>query len=142
MPMSAYPLNFTIEGDDHVVRSRDLPQLLTAGSTHAEALELAEDALAVVLLTYMEKGIAIPQPSAVEPGDELVSPPAPVAAKLAVWRAFIEAKISKSELARRMNVAEGEVRRVLDPNYGSKLDKLDQAARALGRRIQVELAPA
>lgn len=140
--MSAYPLSFTREDGDFVVRSRDLPELLTAGSTHAEALELAEDALAVVLLTYMEKGQAVPAPSAAEPGEEVVAPPAPVAAKLAVWQAFKEAGISKSELARRMDVAEGEVRRVLDPNYGSKLDRLDQAARALGRRISVQLVDA
>lgn len=140
--MSTYPLRFSPEDGDIVVTSRDLPELLTSGDTLDSAKELAEDALAVVLLTYMERGQNLPAPSAAQDGEILIAPPAPVAAKLAVWQAFVESGISKSELARRMGVAEGEVRRVLDPNYGSKLDRLDQAARALGKRLTVELAAA
>jgi antitoxin HicB len=132
-----YPLSFVEEDGDIVVRSRDLPELLTAGYTQAEALDNAEDALAVVLLSYVEKGIALPAPTTLQPGERLVQPPASIAAKVVVWQAFVTAGISKSELARRMGVAEGEARRVLDPNHGTKLDRLDDAARALGFRLMV-----
>lgn len=135
-----YPLSFSKEDGDIVARSRDLPELLTAGKDMAEALELAEDALAVVLLAYCEKGLAIPGPSPLQDGETYVVVPAATAAKLAVINAFLAAGITKNELAHRMGVAETEARRVLDPNHGTKLEKLDHAARALGRRIVVGLA--
>lgn len=139
---SAYPVALAEEEGNIVVRSRDLPELLTFGDDQADALVNAEDALEVVLLSYAEKAMPIPEPSQSAPGEHLVFVSAQVGAKLAVIEAFRAAGISKSELARRMGVAEGEVRRVLDPDYGSKLDKLELAARALGRRLVVALEEA
>jgi len=136
-----YPLTFTEEDGDIVVRSADMPELLTSGSTDQEAMELAEDALAVVLLAYLEKGRPLPAArAALVAGERLVVVPAATAAKIAVIQAFQAAGISKSELARRLGVGENEARRILDPDHATKLDKLDAAARALGRRINVELA--
>jgi antitoxin HicB len=135
-----YPLKLTEEDGDIVVRSADMPELLTAGSTDQEAMELAEDALAVVLLAYLEKGQPLPAPRTAERGERLVVVPAATAAKIAVIQAFQAAGISKTELARRLGVAENEARRILDPDHPTKLDKLDAAARALGRRIDVVLA--
>lgn len=135
-----YPLTFTPEDGDIAVSSADMPELITAGSTEQEALDMAEDALAVVLLTYIEKGIPLPKPRKAEPGERLVYVPAATAAKIAVIQAFREAGISKSELARRLGVADNEAHRILDPDHATKLDKLDLAARALGRRIVVDLA--
>jgi antitoxin HicB len=134
---SAYPVALRQEEGEIVATSRDLPELLTFGANTAEALASAEDALVVVVLSYVEKGLDLPEPSPLRKGEHLVHLPAPVAAKLSVWRAFLAAGISKSELARRMGLKESEVRRILDPNYGTKLDKLDAAARALGLRLVV-----
>lgn len=134
---NAYPVFVQSDDGDLVVRSRDLPELLTFGHDEAEALANAAEALEVVALTYVEKGLPLPSPSKPQEGERLVYLSAPVAAKLAVWQAFVASGLSKSELARRMGVAEGEVRRILDPDYGSKLDKLDLAARALGMRLVV-----
>lgn len=135
-----FPLTFAEEDGDIVVRSADMPELLTAGATHQEAADLAEDALAVVLLTYLEKGQALPEPRKPKAGERLIVVPAATAAKIAVIQAFRAAGISKSELARRLEVGENEARRILDPDHPTKLDKLDAAARALGRRISVDLA--
>jgi len=135
-----YPLTFALEDGDIVVGSADMPQLITAGSNDQEAMEMAEDALAVVLLTYLEKGMPLPKPRKARPGERMVVVPAAVAAKIVVIQAFTASGISKVELARRLGVAENEARRILDPNHATKLDKLDLAARALGRRIAVDLA--
>lgn len=121
---------------------RDLPQLVTGGATEAEALDMAADALEVVIAGYMTMGEDLPLPSPAEVGERLVPVPAAMAAKAAVWRAWRASGISKSELARRMDVAEGEVRRILDPDHATKLERLDQAARALGTRLVVDLAAA
>jgi antitoxin HicB len=60
-----------------------------------------------------------------------------VAAKLAVLEAFKAARISKSELARRIGKDEKEVRRILDPKHATKLPALTAALRALGKRLVV-----
>ena len=131
MPI-AYPVRLDSEDGELIVTARDLPELLTSGKDQAEALEMAEDALAVVLLTYMQDGKALPAPSRPEPGELIVFPPVDTAAKLAVWEAFLAAGISKSELARRMGVAPTEAMRILDPNHNTKIERLAEAARALG----------
>jgi transcriptional regulator with XRE-family HTH domain len=50
-------------------------------------------------------------------------------------------RISKAELARRMNTSRSQVDRLLDPTYeGVSLGTLWRAARALGKDLRVELA--
>lgn len=132
-----YPLSFTAEDGDIVVRSRDFPELLTAGGTEAEAAELAEDALVVVALGRRGDGEPLPAPSRPEAGERLVHLPAAVTAKLAVIDAFEARGISKAELARRLGVAVNEAQRILDVDHKTKLDRLDAAARALGVRLIV-----
>jgi antitoxin HicB len=129
-----------MEGGEIVVTCRDLPEVLTSGATEAEALDMAEDALDVVVSAAMDGGRPVPEPSEMQPGERLVGLPAQTAAKLSVWRAFLAAGITKSELARRLGVGENEARRILSPRYRTKLDKLEAAARALGTRIVVDLA--
>lgn len=56
-------------------------------------------------------------------------------------RAFIEAQhMFFVELARRLNCDEKEVRRLLDPRHGSKLSRMENAMRALGRKLVVHVA--
>lgn len=58
-------------------------------------------------------------------------------------RAFKDAALTKKEIARRMNTSRAAVDRLLDPhNSSATLSTLDKAARALGRRIKIELVPA
>jgi antitoxin HicB len=45
-------------------------------------------------------------------------------------------------LAKKLGVRETEIRRMLDPDHGTKLDRLDRAMRALGRRLVVTDRPA
>jgi antitoxin HicB len=43
------------------------------------------------------------------------------------------------EEAKRLGIDEKEVRRLLDPHYGSKLPRIAQAIEALGRRLVIGL---
>ena len=56
--------------------------------------------------------------------------------------AMSEAGITKVQLAKRLGVDEKEVRRLLDPHYGSKLPRIAQAIAALGRRLVIGLEAA
>src|SRR5829696_4213511 len=131
-----YGASITREGDDFVISVRDLPEAVTSGSTQEEALELAADAIAVIVEGRMEDNEALPLPSPVRKGEHAVALPAHLAAKAAVYTAWKEAGVSKSELARRLRRNETEVRRILDPH------QLEEAARALGGRLVVSFEAA
>ena len=122
-----------------VVTCRDLPQLVTQGEDEAEALLQAADAMDEVFAAYMIEGIEFPQPSKSRRREQLVAPPAETMAKAALYVAMREAGISKTQLAKRLGVDEKEVRRLLDPHYGSKLPRIAQAISVLGRRLVVGL---
>lgn len=120
-----------------VVTFPDVPEVVTQGRGEADARVMAEEALGLVLLTYLERGMPLPKPRA--RGRKLVEiAVAPdVAAKLAVLESFFAAGITKSELARRLGKDEKEVRRILDPRHPTKLPALTAALRALGKRLVV-----
>lgn len=63
----------------------DVPEALTCGNTRAEALEMAEEALAVALGEYMESGEIVPPPGRAARHQELVAVPPGVAARLALY---------------------------------------------------------
>ncbi|MDP1899805.1 MAG: type II toxin-antitoxin system HicB family antitoxin [Rubrivivax sp.] len=125
-----------------VVSCRDLPQLVTQGDDKAHALAEAADAMDEVFAAYMLGGLALPAPSKARRGEHLVSPPAGTVAKAALHSAMMEAGFTKVQLAKRLGVDEKEVRRLLDPHYGSKLPRIAEAIGALGQRLVIGLETA
>jgi antitoxin HicB len=121
----------------YVVSFPDVPEAITQGRDMADARAMAEEALALALLSYPMRGLPLPKPRA--SGAKLVPIAiAPdVAAKLALLEAFNAAGISKSELARRIGKDEKEVRRILDPKHPTKLPALVASLRVLGKRLVV-----
>jgi antitoxin HicB len=142
MPTS-YPMSFTWSAEDRTyhVRCRDLPEVLTAGATKAEAANMAADALEVAIAGRIEDEDDIPVPSKLRKREHLVPLSAQLAAKVAVYRAWREAGISKVALAKKLGIAEGEARRILDPRYGTKLDRIEAALAALGHRLIIDAEP-
>lgn len=133
----SYPTRVIEQGGDFVVSVRDLPEVVTSGASRDEAFELAADAIEVAVAVRLEKEMDLPAPSQAKRGERLVALPAPLAAKAAVYQAWKSSGIRKTELARRLGRSEVEVRRILNPKHGTKLDQLDEAARALGGRLEV-----
>jgi antitoxin HicB len=139
--MKAYAYRALFEPGDRrgniIVTFPDVPEVVTQGRGEADARVMAEKALGLVLLTYLEHGMPLPKPRARGRNlvEIMVAPE--VAAKLAVLEAFKAARISKSELARRIGKDEKEIRRILDPKHTTKLPALTAALRALGKRLVV-----
>lgn len=121
----------------YVVTCRDLPPLVTQGDDLPHALSEAADAMDEVFAAYMVNGFDFPAPTKPRRGERMVAPPAETAAKAALYVAMRDAGISKVQLARKLGVDEKEVRRLLDPHYGSKLPRLAQAIEALGKRLVI-----
>jgi antitoxin HicB len=125
-----------------VVSFPDVPEAITQGRDMAAARVMAEEALGLALLAYLERGRPLPKARAKARGLIEIAVAPDVAAKLAVLEAFKGAAISKSELARRLDKDEKEVRRILNPKHPTKLPALTAALRALGKRLVVSVAEA
>ena len=137
-----YPVKLAPSEDGgYVVTCRDLPQLITQGEDRRDALEQAADAMDEVFATYMIEGVDFPEPSKATRREHLVAPPAETMAKAALYIAMRQAGISKMQLAKQLGVDEKEVRRLLDPHYGSKLPRIAQAINLLGQRLVIDLEP-
>lgn len=144
--MKSYAYKALFEAGDKrgiiVVSFPDVPEAITQGKSEADARAMAEHALGLVLLTYLENGMPLPKPKAKARGLVEIAVAPAVAAKLAVLEAFAAAGITKSELARRIGKNEKEVRRILDPRHATKLPALTEALRALGKRLVIGVVEA
>ncbi len=127
------------EEGGYIVTCRDLPSLITQGEDKADALAQAADAMDEVFATYMVEGLTFPTPSKPRRYEYSIAPPAETMAKAALYMAMSEAGITKVQLAKQLGVDEKEVRRLLDPHYGSKLPRIAQAIQLLGRRLVIGL---
>jgi antitoxin HicB len=120
-----------------VVSFPDVPEAITQGRGETDARAMAEEALGLALLSYLERDKPLPKPRTKRRELVEVAVAPDVAAKLAVLEAFAASGLSKSELARRIGKDEKEVRRILDPRHPTKLPALTAALRALGKRLVV-----
>ena len=136
----AYPCQLTSDEDEGVVATfPDVPEAITGGRDRDEALALAEDALAVALAGYVHEKWDIPTPRAATGGQVSVAVPAVIAAKLALYSAMKEQRITKVELAQRLGVSESAVRKLTNPAHRSHVNLVQKALRAVGQSLRVEV---
>lgn len=131
-----YPV--TLEHDDnnaYLVSFVDFPEAHTFGTTKADALARGADALATVIDAYIKDRRDIPTPSAVTRYH--VTMPALVETKVYLYKAMRAARVTKSELARRLDVHLPQIDRLLEMTHGSKLQQIEAAFSALGKRLVV-----
>lgn len=135
-----YPAKFepAAEGG-FVVTFRDIPEAITQGNTLEEAQTMAADALVTALDFYFEDGRSVPSPSAAKRGERLVSLPPSLWAKVLLLNEMVAQKVRPIELARRMGVRAQEVTRLMNLQHPTKIDAIEQAIAALGRRLEVRL---
>jgi antitoxin HicB len=119
----------------------DVPEAHTFGNNREEALEHAIEALEVALSFYIDEGKELPKSSA-KRGRQIVRPSLIAEMKLGIYQSMRAAKLRKTDLARRMGVALMQVDRLLDLTHSSRVEQLEAAYGALGKRIHVELEAA
>jgi antitoxin HicB len=141
--MPRYPLKLTRDNNGTLlVTAPDLPEVANFGEDTADALLRAADAIATALQGRIAAREKVPAPSAPRRGQRLVVLPAIVTAKLELYRAMIETKTRKADLARKLGVHAPQLDRLLDLDHKSQLDQIEAAVRAIGREIHIELRPA
>ena len=114
----------------------DVPEAITQGDTEEEAAAMAEDALVTALSFYTDRAEPLPRPSPAH-GRPLAYLPPLVAAKLALHDSMLAAGVSNVALARQLGTDEKTVRRLRDPLHQSRINQVDAALRALGKRMGI-----
>ncbi len=140
----AWPAKFEDdpESGNVVVSFRDLPECLTEGDDLSDARAEAEDALAEAISSRLAHGEEIPMSQNCEDGEIPIFLPPLFAAKLGLHIALAGTGISQRELARRMGCDEREIRRLLDPKHGSKIERIAEALTHLSGRLTVTVETA
>ena len=140
--MSKFVYPATIEVDTagfYLVTFPDVPEAGTDAESQEEAIDEAPDSLIAALGGYMEAKQAIPQPSKIKRNQVRVVLPILVTAKLALYEAMRNGKVTNVELGRRLGISEGAVRRLIDLDHRSHVGQIETALAALGHRLVVEV---
>jgi antitoxin HicB len=140
--MFLYPARLRADEAGVTVTFRDIPEAITAGATRDEALEMAADALTLAMDFYFEDKRPVPLPSVARRGETLIALPASLSAKVLLLNEMIAQQVTAAELARRLHTRPQEVNRVIDLAHTTKIDTIASALAALGKRLQLTLAPA
>jgi len=138
--MHGYPANLRKDGKFIVVSFPDIPEAHTFGRNRVHALEMAEEALELAMEFYFEDQRPIPLPSQPKRGQAVVELPVSVAAKVLLLNEMLRQKVRPIELARRIGTTKQEVNRLTDLKHATKIDRIDAALRALGKRLILDAA--
>ena len=136
-----YPVRLkAAEEGGYVVTSPDIPEAITQGEDVEDALLHAADALESALDFYFEDRRPVPAPSKPKRGQRVVELPASVSAKVLLLNEMLRQKVRPAELARRIGTTPQEVNRLTNIRHRTRIDGIDKALRALGKRLIVDAA--
>jgi antitoxin HicB len=141
--MQRYPVRLEPDTNGTIrVDFPDVPEAHTFGEDIDEALAHAVDALESAFMLYIEDRRDIPKPSPVKRKGHSVALPALTEAKLALYSTMRTDGVEKVDLAHRLNWHLPQVDRLLDLGRSSRLDQLEAAFRALGKKLSVQILDA
>ena len=140
--MLRYPVRLSRDTNGTLmVTSPDFPEVATFGEDQDDALIRAADAIATAIQGRITDRQEVPRPSAPKRTHRMACLSALTWAKLELYRAMLETGTRKAELARRLKVHSPQVDRLLDLDHDSRFDQIENAARAMGRELRIEVRP-
>jgi antitoxin HicB len=131
------------EKGGYVVTFPDFGYGVTQGETVREALEMAQDLLLLTIGDYIREGKPLPEPSR-RRGSSFRAVPLPAlqAAKVKLYVAFVKSGLKKAEFARRIGIPKTHIERLFSLRHRSRLDQIEAAFVALGKRLEIEVRDA
>ena len=134
-----YPARLTpdAEASGYVVNFRDVRGAVTQGDDLVGALAEAQDCLDEAIAGCISRGDELPVASRPRRGERLIPLPALMAAKASLYLAMRSSATSNVKLAKLMGCDEKEVRRMLSPRHQTKIARIQEALRLLGKRLLV-----
>ena len=131
-----YYCNIEKEGNEYIAQFPDMPNVVTCGFTHDEALAMAKEALDGCLETDISQGNTIPKPSCKN------GYPVAVASHIALSLRFRELREdeSQTDIARRLGLSYQSYQRLENPRKANPTIKtLEKIARVYGRELSISL---
>ena len=124
----------------YVVTFPDFGYGVTQGETGEEAMEMAQDLLVLTIGDYIRESKPMPAPRR-HRGSKFRPVPlsALQAAKVDLYTAFLESGLIKAEFARRIGIPKTHIDRLFFLRHHSRLDQIESAFAALGKRLHVEV---
>lgn len=142
--MYNYAIRF--EQDDSApglaVFCRDLPELNSYGDDKEHAIREAQDAIESALSIYVDERRAIPAASAPLAGEHVIHLPAVTVAKIALWNSMMDRDMRKADLCRLLGIHQAQGDRLVDFLHTSKMEQVEIALAALGKRLSVSVEAA
>lgn len=141
--MFDYPV--TIHEDENpgvAVTCDDLPELNSAGDNVADALRESVDGIESALSIYVDQRRVIPEASNPKPGQHVVRLPAVTVAKIILWNEMMARDMRKADLCRLLGIAQTQGDRLVDFLHTSKMEAIENALAALGKRLSVSVEAA
>jgi antitoxin HicB len=136
-----YPVRLkAAEEGGYIVTFPDIPEAITQGEDIEDALRHGADALESALDFYFEDRRPVPPPSKAKRGQRLIELSPSVAAKVILLNEMLRQKVRPAELARRLGTTPQEVNRLTNLRHTTRIDRVDEALRALGKRLVVRAA--
>ena len=136
--MLTFPISLEDDDGTVLVTSPDFPELTTFGEDRDEAVARAVHALEEAIAARIHDRKDVPTPSQ---GETYAVLPTLTSVKVMLYQGMRDQGVGKAELARRLGWHLPQVDRVLDLQHRSRLDQMDAALGAIGRRLHVT-APA
>jgi len=138
--MRGYPVSLRKDGKFVTVSFPDIPEAHTFGNDREHALEMAKEALETAMEFYFDDQRPVPLPSQPRRGQALVELAPSIAAKVLLLNEMLRQKVRPAELARRIGTTRQEVNRLTNLKHATKIDRIDAALRALGKRLYLDAA--
>lgn len=114
----------------------DLVEAFTDGDSFAEAISEAADCLEEALAGRIVRHSDIPAPSPAR-GRPTAVPGATLTAKITLYEALRQKRLSISAFAVSMGVPKDEVHKLLNPARDTKINRLEEALAQFGKRLVV-----
>ncbi|MDR1869670.1 MAG: type II toxin-antitoxin system HicB family antitoxin [Treponema sp.] len=131
-----YHCDIKKEGDVYIAQFPDMPNVVTCGFTHEEALAMAKDALDGCLEVDISQGNSVPPPSYTGGYTVTVANHIAVALQLRELRG----EQSQTDIARRLGLSYQAYQRLENPRKANPTVKtLEKIAHVYGRELSISL---
>jgi antitoxin HicB len=133
-----YPYETERDGNSTIVHFPDVPGASTQVDPGEDFQEIVRDCLVAALGGYVILRRAPPRPLAVR-GRAAVTLDILTSAKLALAMVMSDENVSNVELAERLGVNEKVIRRLLDLDHISRIDRLETALKHFDIQLQLSV---
>lgn len=134
--MDRYDFPVVLTPDDNgtlLVACPDLAKVTTFGGDEADALLRPADAVEEAIAARIAHREEI-APASAPRGRKVIHLPSRTVMKVALHTAMRDAGMRKADLARKLNVHDPQVDRLLDVKHVSRIDQIEAAFAAVGKR--------